>query len=390
MKNVLKTLLLALLVMPLFANAQGPTLRTPQPVHTPPAGTFRNEHNIHGAEYPRIDAQGRVYFRVYAPNATKVESRFHGAMTKGDDGYWTLVTEPQAIGFHYYQLVIDGIRTADPAGQPFFGMGEWVSGLEIPAEDEAFYSRRNVPHGDVRESWYYSNIRNEWRRCFVYTPAEYEANPNKKYPVLYLQHGMAENETSWWRQGKMNFIMDNLIADGKAVPMIVVMDSGNIEVSFGGIPGQTREEYGADFTPILLTEIIPHIQSKYRALTDRENRAMAGLSWGGMQTFNTALPNLDKFSYIGGFSGAGSIDLNNLGSAYNGAFADPAKFNREVKVLFMGIGSEEGPERTKRLADGLTAAGMNNVVFYESPGTAHEFLTWRRCLYQFAPMLFKK
>ncbi len=383
----LHSLHVLLLLAALFAISTKGFAQRPVP-HTPPAGTFPNEHNIHGAEYPRVDADGRTYWRVYAPDAQKVEISFRGAMTKGDDGYWTYVSpEPEAVGFHYYQLIIDGVSVADPNGIPFFGMGRWVSGIEIPDRGADFYLKKDVPHGRISESWYWSDICSEWRRCFVYTPAEYDSSRNKKYPVLYLQHGMAEDETGWWRQGRT---MDNLIAEGKAVPMIIVMDSGNIEVAFNARSGQSRAEYGADFTPILLNEIIPHIESSFRTLTDRENRAMAGLSWGGRQTFETTLPNLDKFAWIGGFSGAGTIDLNNLSSAYDGAFADIARFNRQVHVLFLGIGSEENPGRTKNLADGLKAAGLNNVVYYESPGTAHEFHTWRRCLYQFAPMLFKK
>jgi enterochelin esterase family protein len=202
---------------------------------------------------------------------------------------------------------------------------------------------------------------------------------------------MGENETSWANQGKMNFIMDNLIAEGKATPMIVVMDNGNIE-SFqprpGEDPNEARMRFGANFGSILLEEIIPNIESKYRVLTDRENRAMAGLSWGGLQTFNITLNNLDKFAYIGGFSGAGRIDTNQLDTAYNGAFKDPKAFNEKVKVFFIGIGSEENPERTKSLSESLKNAGINNI-YYESPGTAHEFLTWRRCLKEFAPLIFK-
>jgi len=189
----------------------------------------------------------------------------------------------------------------------------------------------------------------------------------------------------------MNFIMDNLIADGSATPMIVVMDNGNIE-NFqprpGEDPNEARSRFGADFPSILLNEIIPHIESNYRVLTDRENRAMAGLSWGGLQTFNITLNNLDKFAYIGGFSGAGRIDTNQLDTAYNGAFKDPKTFNEKVRVFFLGIGSEEHPERTKSLSEGLTKAGINNI-YYESPGTAHEFLTWRRCLKEFVPLIFK-
>lgn len=359
---------------------------------TYPSETVPNEHNINGADYPRIGADRRVHFRVYAPNAKKVEISFRGEMTKNDDGYWTLVSkEPEVVGFHYYQIIVDGVATADPNGKPFFGMGKWVSGIEIPEGKEGdYYAVKDVPHGNVSKSKYYSHIRKEWRDCVVYTPAEYDRNPKKKYPVLYLQHGMGENETSWANQGKMNLIMDNLIAEGKAVPMIVVMDNGNIEV-FKPMPGESmaeaRARFGGEFPRILVNDIIPHIDSNYRTLTNRENRAMAGLSWGGLLTFNTTLANLDKFSYIGAFSGAGSIDLDNLDAAYNGVFKDRKAFNKKVHAFFLGIGSEEHPERTKKLSDGLKAAGINNT-YYESPGTAHEFLTWRRCLKEFVPMLF--
>lgn len=357
-----------------------------------PAGTFPNEHNINGADYPRIGTDKRVHFKIYAPEAKKVEISFRGEMTKQPDGYWTLVSkEPEVEGFHYYQVIIDGVSTADPNGKTFFGMGKWVSGIEIPEEGVDYYSIKNVPHGNVLQSWYYSNIRKEWRRCIVYTPAEYDKNPNKRYPVLYLQHGMGENETSWSNQGKMNFIMDNLIAEGKSVPMIVVMDNGNIEVfktKDGETPEQARKRFGGDFPAILVNEIIPHIDSHFRTLTDRENRAMAGLSWGGLLTFNTTLNNLDKFAYIGGFSGAGNIDLKNIDTVYNGVFKDKKSFNDRVHVFFLGIGSEEHPERTKNMSEGLKSAGINNI-YYESPGTAHEFLTWRRCLKEFVPLLFR-
>lgn len=383
MKKTFNFFFTAFLASSLAVNAQQQTY---------PEGTVPNEHNINGADYPRIGKDRRVHFRVYAPDAQKVEISFRGAMTKGADGYWTLVSkEPEVVGFHYYQVIIDGVSTADPNGKPFFGMGKWVSGIEIPEEGVDYYSIKDVPHGQISQSWYYSDIRKEWRRCIVYTPAEYDKNPQKRYPVLYLQHGMGENETSWANQGKMNFIMDNLIAEGKAKPMIVVMDNGNIEVfrtNRGESPDQARRRFGGEFPEILVNEIIPHIDANFRTLTDRDNRAMAGLSWGGLLTFNTTLNNIDKFAYIGGFSGAGSIDLKNLDTVYGGVFKDRKAFNDKVHVFFLGIGSEEGPQRTKSLSDGLKAAGINNI-YYESPGTAHEFLTWRRCLKEFVPLLFQ-
>ncbi|GAO28872.1 alpha/beta hydrolase-fold protein [Geofilum rubicundum] len=385
MKNVVKLMFSFLVLISFMANGQN------APAF--PEGTLPNEYNIIGADYPRVGEDGRTYFKVFAPDAQKVEISFRGEMEKGDDGFWTLISdEPEVIGFHYYQIIIDDVSVADPHGKPFFGMGKWVSGIEIPEKGGDYYKpKQGVPHGLVSESWYYSEVRQEWRRCFVYTPPGYDKESDKSYPVLYLQHGMGENETSWSNQGKMNFIMDNLIAEGKVTPMIVVMDNGNIEV-LRAAPGEdmneVRRKFGADFSAILLEEIIPHIEANFRVLTDRENRAMAGLSWGGLQTFNITLNNLDKFSYIGGFSGAGRIDLNNLDAAYNGVFSDSAAFNEKVKVFFLGVGSEENPERTKSLSDGLKKAGIDNI-YYESPGTAHEFLTWRRCLKEFAPLLFK-
>ena len=385
MKKVLCLALIALMVSAVNLSAQGN--------HEFPEGTVPNIHNINGAQYPRIGKDKRTYFRVYAPDAKKVEISFRGEMTKGDDGYWTLVSKgPEVVGFHYYTVIIDGVETADPNGKPFFGMGRWVSVIEIPEDGVDYYKAKDVPHGTVSESWYYSKVRNEWRHCFVYTPACYDKEPNRKFPVLYLQHGFGENEYGWANQGCANFILDNLIAEGKAVPMIVVMDNGNIE-SRTPLPGEKPEDVRPrmvnTFPKVLLNDIIPHIEKNYRVLADRENRAMAGLSFGGLHTFTTTLNNLDKFAYIGGFSGAGSIDLNNLDEAYGGVFKDRKAFNEKVHVFFMGIGSEENPERTKKLSDGLKAAGINNI-YYESPGTAHEFLTWRRCLNEFAPLLFKK
>jgi enterochelin esterase family protein len=351
-----------------------------------PEGSVRNEHNINGAEWPRVSADGKAYFRFRAPEAKKVEIRFRGEMTKEADGYWTLEAQEDP-GFHYYQVIIDGVSVADPQTKSFFGMSEWVSAVEIPEPGVTYYKPMDVPHGEVQEHWYYSKVRNEWRHCFVYTPPGYNKSGKKKYPVLYLQHGFGEDETGWVRQGMMNFIMDNRIASGDTEPMIVVMDCGNVWV---WPTAEQRPTFGADFTPMLLEDVIPSIEKTFRVLTDREHRAMAGLSWGGKQTFDTTLPNLDKFSYIGTFSGAMGVDLAHLDEAYGGVFADRAAFNKKVKVLFMGIGSKEHPERLKALTDGLTAAGIEDVIYYESPGTAHEWLTWRRCFNEFVPLLFKK
>ena len=350
--------------------------------------------NIPGAEFPRVDTQLRAIFRVDAPNTQKVQLDLLNVydMVKGEEGVWTVTTKPLPPGFHYYYLMIDGFRFSDPSSESFFGVGRMMSGIEIPAPDQDFYTPKNVPHGQIRECYYLSDVRKGYNRFFVYTPPDYDSNPKNRYPVLYLQHGMGEDERGWVTQGKLNIIIDNLIADGRCKPMVIVVSNGECSTLFRPKPGEdinkARERFGANFTPILLNEIIPYVEKTFRVLTDRDHRAMAGLSWGGFQTFQITLYNLDKFSYIGGFSGAGMFNPETeLTTVYNGVFKDPESFNKKVHAFFLGIGSEEG-SHIKSLSDALTKAGIKNV-YYESPGTAHEWLTWRRCLYNFAQLLFK-
>jgi enterochelin esterase family protein len=326
-------------------------------------------------------------------------------MVKGADGAWTVTTTPLVVGFH--TLVVDGVTMADPASRAFFGSGWENSGIEVPeAMDVDYYLPKDVPHGDVSQRWYYSQVTGQWRGCHVYTPPDYDSE-KARYPVLYLLHGWGENEQGWYSQGHVDFIMDNLVAAKKAKPMIVVMDNlnavkpgedGSIFVGRGFV-AQPRPAAqtgaapagrgGGLATEMIATDLMPTIEGTYRVLPGRENRAMAGLSMGGMQAFLTALASLDKFTYIGGFSGStggrgGAFDAK---TSNNGVFADAAAFNKKVKLLFLGIGSVEGPG-TKNFSDQLTKAGINNVYF-ESPGTAHEWLTWRRCLNDFAPRLFR-
>jgi len=350
--------------------------------------------NVPGAEFPRVDTQNRAIFRVEAPTAQEVQVDLLKVydMVKDEDGAWTVTTNPLPPGFHYYYLMIDGFRFADPASETFFGVGRRMSGIEIPAPDQDFYTPGNVSHGQIRECYFYSDVRKDYERIYVYTPAEYDSNRDQKYPVLYLQHGMGEDRTGWVTQGKINIIMDNLIAEGKAKPMIIVVSDGGIAAMFRPKPdedvNEARKRFGVEFTPLLLNEIIPYTEKTFRTLTDRDNRAMAGLSWGGYQTFQIVLNNLDKFSNIGGFSGAGMFNPETeLNTVYNGVFSDPDTFNKKIHAFFLGIGTEEG-QRMKGLSEVLQKAGINNT-YYESQGTAHEWLTWRRCLYQFAPLLFK-
>ncbi|WP_300724606.1 family 43 glycosylhydrolase [uncultured Bacteroides sp.] len=359
--------------------------------------SMRSSTNIPGQEYPRIDKERRAHFRLHAPAAHDITVDCCGKkypMQKDADGYWTAVTDPLVVGFHYYFLIVDGVTVTDPYSYTYYGCCRMASGIEVPEGPEGDYYRpqQGVAQGQVRSCTYYAASQNEFRRAMVYTPAEYETNKKKRYPVLYLQHGMGEDETGWSTQGHMNHIMDNLIAEGKCEPMIVVMESGDVEAPFVPAKGKDvnkeRERYGATFYDVLLKDLIPMIDRTFRTKADREHRAMAGLSWGGHQTFHVTLNNLDKFAYIGAFSGALFFQGADMKQLYNGVFADAEAFNRKVHTLFLGVGSEERMG-TRQVSEALTKIGINNV-YYESPGTHHEWLTWRRCLKEFVPNLFKK
>ncbi|MDP4262137.1 MAG: alpha/beta hydrolase-fold protein [Bacteroidota bacterium] len=356
--------------------------------------------NIPGLQYPQILPDNRVVFRIKAPDAHKliIDLGKKYEMAKDTGGYWMVTTDPVVEGFHYYSLIVDGIPVVDPSSQSFYGMGRMASGIDIPDKDMDYYQPKNVPHGQVRSVNYYSNITKAWRRAYVYTPPGYDDIPDKRYPVLYLQHGAGEDETGWSTQGKMDFILDNLIAEKKATPMIVVMDRGYatdptkpVSSSSGG-PGP-RGMSSNVFPEVLVKEIIPMIDKTFRTLTDRDHRAMAGLSMGGFQTFQTTMTNLDKFAYIGGFSGASFLQAGtDIKQMYNGAWADPAAFNQKVKVMYVSIGTAE-PERmytgVKSFHEALEKAGIKHI-YYESPGTSHEWQTWRRSLRQFASLIFKE
>lgn len=355
---------------------------------TTPAST-----NMHGCDFPRLDKENRAYFRIHSPHVKRLQVDICGKkydMSKDENGWWTAKTEPLVVGFHYYFLLVDGFSVIDPMTTTFFGCSRMAGGIEVPEGEEGnYYRTQHVPHGQVRTCTYYSETQQRFRRCVVYTPAEYETKPKKRYPVLYLQHGMGEDETGWSTQGLMYNIMDNQIAEGKCVPMIVVMESGDVEVGFRPRPGkdvnEERNLYGASFAKLMINDLIPMIDKTFRTYTDREHRAMAGLSWGGKQTFDITLTNLDKFSYIGGFSGA--IFGLNVEDAFNGVFTDASAFNKKVHCLFLGCGTEENMG-TAQLVKSLRDMGIR-VASYESQGTAHEWLTWRRCLNEFLPNLFK-
>jgi enterochelin esterase-like enzyme len=354
--------------------------------------------NVSGAQYPQIFSDNRVAFRIKAPDAQKVQIDLGKKydLKKDTSGYWEGTTDPIVIGFHYYSLIIDNVAVVDPSSQTFYGMGRMASGIDIPEKGVDFYLPKDVPHGQIRQIRYYSNITKTWRRAFVYTPAGYDTNLSERYPVLYLQHGGGEDETGWPNQGKVDFILDNLIAEGKAKPMLIVMDRG-YAVDPDDAKNNQQSRPGAMFqnntlTDVFIKEIIPLIDKEFRTISDRDHRAMAGLSMGGFQTFQITLTNLDKFAYIGGFSGAGSlqpcIDIKTL---YNGVWADANTFNQKIKLMYLSIGTAE-PERMYQSVNNfhkeLEKVGIKHI-YYESPGTSHEWQTWRRSLNQFASLIFK-
>jgi enterochelin esterase-like enzyme len=368
--------------------------------------------NVWGAEFPRVDAAGRVQVRVKAPEATHVKLNFWSGpkleMQKAADGFWSATTEPLVPGLHYYTLIIDGADVSDPGSHAFFGGNRHASAVEIPEPGSNYYSIQDVPHGQVREVWYHSKVTGSWRHALVYLPPDYESQTSKRYPVLYLQHGGGEDETGWIRQGRANFILDNLIAARECEPMIVVMAYGYAQRAGQALPDLAGKPLGSPemlkamqvmastFEDDVTQALIPFVDKTYRTLSDRDHRAMAGLSMGGMQTFHITLRHLDLFSHIGGFSGAGGLLASSGGkfdpkTDYNGAFADADAFNKKVHVLWLGVGSAEA-ERFRSNIQGLhNALSKANIehVYVESPGTDHEWQTWRRALKDFAPRLFK-
>lgn len=352
-----------------------------------------------GKQFPQVNAEGKVRVRIAAPQAQSVQIDIGGAkydLKKDAEGVWIGESAPQDVGFHYYQLNIDGASVPDPGSLYYYGASRWGSGIEIPSDDQDFFARKNVPHGQLRETFYYSNTSESIRRVYIYTPPGYDKG-NKSYPVLYLQHGGGEDETGWGSQGYTAMIMDNLIAEGKAKPFIIVMENGSggggqrggqgarpaAGAGQGARPGQGPGggmNMAGGFERVLLDDLIPFIESNFRVISNQANRAMAGLSMGGMQTRSIVINNPDKFSYIGLFS-SGTFEPNQI--------TDINSFKKNVKLMFMSFGGTEGgAARIPAAAEEWNKIGIKGVS-YVSPGTGHEWHSWRRSLYQFAPLLFK-
>ncbi|WP_369013907.1 alpha/beta hydrolase-fold protein [Flavobacterium anhuiense] len=336
--------------------------------------------NQPGQEYPKVNSQGYARFQIAAPEAKSVVvslglggAKGGTVLTKDQDGYWKGTTEgAMDEGFHYYHVTIDGGVFNDPGALNFYGSTRWESGIEIPAHDQDFYALKDVPHGNVQQVLFPSKSTNTSRGAFVYTPPSYHKDKDKKYPVLYLQHGWGEDETAWSNQGRVNLIMDNLIAEGKIKPFIIVMTYGMTnEIKYGGLASFKIEP----FQTVLVDELIPYIDSNFRTISNQANRAMAGLSMGGMETHSITLNKPDVFSHYALLSGG----------IYK---PEEIKDKSKLKLIFISCGSRERPESVQSAVKTLKDAGFN-AVSYVSENTAHEFLTWRRSFKELAPLLFK-
>lgn len=345
--------------------------------------------NVRSAKYPQILPDNRVKFRIKAPEAQKLQIDLGKKydMLKDAEGFWSVTTDTISEGIHYYSLIIDGVALADPASETFYGMGRMASGIEIPSRNGDYYSLRNVPHGEIRMKRYYSTVFNEWRRFYIYTPAGYDDNAQSKYPVLYLLHGGGEDERGWATQGKTDLILDNLIADKKAKPMLVVMVDGN--TGGGGIRGFGEPSLRA-FENELRQVVIPFVESNYRADASAEKRALAGLSMGGLQTLHTGVRNYRMFSHLGVFSSGWFANNTTLSDPQYAFMKENVKaINENVKLIWVSMGGKEdiAYENCKVMLGKFDEFGVK-YQYSEYPG-GHTWPVWRNNLYKFASLLFQ-
>jgi enterochelin esterase family protein len=358
--------------------------------------------NVPGAAYPALDAGNRGTFQLKAPNAQKVsvslpQGRFD--MTKSEDGTWSVTTPPLEPGFHYYTFSIDGVSVNDPSSHAFYGTSKDSSAIEVPEPGVDFYTVKDVPHGDLRAKSYFSKVTNSWRRLFVYTPPSYEQDAAKKYPVLYIQHGGGEDETGWAAQGKTDIILDNLIAEKKAVPMLVVIANGNLPSAGGARGGGGYSRAGMEgYANELLNNIVPFVERTYHVQPDAAHRALSGLSMGGGQAFIVGLGNKEKFANIGIFSTGLFGGIGGRGGAAPAAFnaeeqvpgllTNTKTFRDALKVFYVSVGEQDPRiEATKKAVADFKAHGLD-VEFASFLG-GHEWQVWRKSLHDFAPRIFK-
>ncbi len=361
-----------------------------------PEGAKSAPTNIRSTDCPCILPDLRVVFKVSAPNAKKIQIDLGKLydMQKDEKGIWTVTTEPQVPGFHYYSLVIDSVRVSDPASESFYGTGRMSSAIEIPEAGADFLTIKNIPHGTVRSCVYFSKVTGTWRSLNIYTPPGYDKDNQEQYPVLYIQHGGGEDERGWAVQGKTNIILDNLIAEGKAVPMLVVIPNGNVTRPGMNAGGYTEEAMAA-YKDELFENVIPYIESNYRVKSGSLNRAIAGLSMGGGQAFYTGLRNIDMFANVGVFSTGmfGGISMPSA-KAFDpeatipGLTTKSELFNQKLKVFYISVGEQDPRiEPTRKMVEKFRSAGLN-VQFASFPGS-HEWQVWRKSFHDFAQKIFK-
>ncbi|WP_346857959.1 alpha/beta hydrolase-fold protein [uncultured Draconibacterium sp.] len=366
-----------------FVSAQMPENSIPAPT------------NNNANQCPCIMPDNSVVFQVKAPNAQKVQIDLGKKydLEKGADGVWTVQTEPIVPGFHYYFLVIDNVPVADPASQSFYGTGKMTSAIDIPEEGVDFYEIKDVPHGALSSKYYYSDYTKSWRHLFVYTPPGYDKNTREKYPVVYIQHGGGEDETGWAVQGKTDIILDNLIAEGKAKPMIVVISNGNVRVPGGGFGGYSSQGM-ARFKEEMTKNIVPFIDKNYRTLTDAKNRALCGLSMGGGQSFYVGLESPEFFGSVCVFSSGLFGGIRTSGSGFDaekeipGLLSESEKFNKNLDLFYISCGEQDMRiEHTKKAIKRMRENGLD-VEFNSFPGD-HEWQVWRKSLHDFASRVFQ-
>ena len=345
--------------------------------------------NVRRAKYPQILPDSRAVFRIKAPDAQKIQLDLGKKydMVKDTAGFWEVTTDPLSEGFHYYSLLIDGIAVADPASETFYGMGRMASGIEVPHKGDEYYAIKNVPHGDIRIKRYFSTVFNQWRQLYIYTPAGYDADVNEKYPVLYILHGGGEDERGWATQGKTDLILDNLIAENKAKPMIIVMPDGNTNTDFAGFGERTLRIFEAEMKMC----VIPFVEKNYRVETDSKNRALAGLSMGGIQTLYVGFNNTDMFSYLGIFSSGWILPMQSklADAQYDFIKSNLEKIKNNLKLLWVGIGGKEDIAYNNCQTMNSKFDEMNIKYIYDDYPGGHTWPVWRHDLYHFAQLLFK-
>ena len=345
--------------------------------------------NVRRVKYPQLLPDSRAIFQIKAPEAQKVQLDLvkKYEMVKDTAGVWEVTTEPLSEGFHYYSLLIDGVAVADPASETFYGMGRMASGIEVPHQGNEYFAEKNVPHGDIRIKRYYSTVFNQWRQFYIYTPAGYDSNSNEKYPVLYILHGGGEDERGWSAQGKTGFILDNLIAEKKAKPMLIVMPDGNTNTDFAGFGERTLKMFEAEMKRC----VIPFVEKNYRAETDAKNRALAGLSMGGIQTLYIGINNTDLFSYLGVLSSGWILPMQSklADAQYDYMQKNIDKIKNNLKLLWVGIGGKEDIAYNNCQTMRTKLDEMKIKYEYDDYPGGHAWPVWRHDLYKLAPLLFQ-